>query len=496
MQPDVLKLPRGAGRFLVAFTFVGSCIGLLWAFVTPQGQFFLFGMLACLVVSLPLVRKDYALLGPWSIFALTAYVSCGVRGLFISLGLNGRVSLDQLFLLGHAPGYFTRTSALYVVAIALVALGYMWRPRSTPGRMARRYANFELPRMLGVAVAVLALIGLVAFALYVQRTGGLAGGLSTKRTTINGLDLSNTYRSHGELRFLNRASAVALWLHVAQQATLRRPGAYPRLKTVALMLNAALLPVYASSRSEVAYIVLVALAIHWGVGHRRPPARQVVTLAVVGLTVLATMTGLRAVTQGNQQLGTTKSEVAIDTVGSVLVYNRNFGDMQTTTHIIKAVPTVLPYQYGKTIAIWLLAPIPRAIWHEKPILHSGPVIGLTLYGNNRAGVPPGFVAEMYWNFALPGVLFGSLLLGLLLAYIRDAFVPYLRGRPVVTLIYAVALARLGTYMFYGGVGTGAVQVLIDAVWLFPALVLTSMLRDPPTSRTGRVGHGPHPRVRV
>ena len=208
---------------------------------------------------------------------------------------------------------------------------------------------------------------------------------------------------------------------------------------------------------------------------------------------MAAMTGLRAVTQGNQQLGTTKTEVAIDTVGSVLVYNRNFGDMQTTTHIIKAVPTVLPYQYGKTIAIWLLAPIPRAIWPEKPILHSGPLIGITLYGNNRSGVPPGFVAEMYWNFALPGVLVGSLLLGLLLAYIRDAFVPYLRGRPVVTLIYAVGLARLGSYMFYGGVGTGAVQVLIDAVWLGVALVLTSMLRDPPTSRTGRLGHGPRSR---
>ena len=242
-------------------------------------------------------------------------------------------------------------------SIALVALGYMWRPRSTPGRTARRYADFELPRMLGVAVAVLALIGLVAFALYVQRTGGFAGGLSTKRTTINGVDLANTYRSHGELRFLNRASAVALWLHVAQRATSRRPGAYARLKTVFLMANAALLPVYASSRADVAYIVLVALAVDWGVGHRRPTARQVATWAVVGLTVLAAMSGLRAVSQGNQQLGTTKTEVALDTVGSVLVYNRNFGDMQTTTHIIKAVPTVLPYEYGKTIAIWLLAPV-------------------------------------------------------------------------------------------------------------------------------------------
>ena len=28
MQPDVLELPRGVGRFLVALTFVGSCIGL------------------------------------------------------------------------------------------------------------------------------------------------------------------------------------------------------------------------------------------------------------------------------------------------------------------------------------------------------------------------------------------------------------------------------------------------------------------------------------
>jgi hypothetical protein len=471
-----LSLPSSVGSTLVAITFLGTCVGLVWSMASPQGQFFLFGMLASLVVTIPIARPGYGVLGPWSLLALVVYVSCGFRGLFIALGLNGRLSIDDLFLLGHFPGYFTRPSALYVLALGLMVIGHMWHPRRAPGALVRKLSSFRFPPMIGAVAIFLALVGFVGFLLYAQRTGGLSAGLSMKRTTINGLDLASTYRSHGELRLLNGFSAIAFWLHVARHALRTGPGNVGnRLLGYTLFVNAVLLPIYASSRSEVAYIALVAFAIHYGVAGRFPRGRTLLRWGGIGVLALAAMTGSRLASQGTHHVQVTAQQALIDSVGEVLVYNRNFGDMQTTAHVIHAVPNLLPLQHGKTITAWLAAPIPRAVWPEKPLLQSGPVIGATIYGNARSGVPPGFVGEMYWNFAVPGVLFGSILLGLVMAYVRDTFMPYLRGSPVVGLFYGIGLMRLGAYVFAGGVGSGVFRLMTDLACLVAALVLTRVM---------------------
>ena len=129
-----------------------------------------------------------------------------------------------------------------------------------------------------------------------------------------------------------------------------------------------------------------------------------------------------------------------------LILNRNQIELAKTAHIINAIPDKLDYQYGKTIAIWLVAPIPRSLWPDKPIIQPGPIIGNKIYDQRRAGVPPAFIAEMFWNFHLPGVLIGSLLLGISMRFLHERFRPVRKEGntdPSQIFLYVAAPMMLG-----------------------------------------------------
>lgn len=471
-----LLLPKSFGRNVMAFFVVATAIGLIWSFFDPQGQFFLLGMIACCVVTFPMTLPRYAVFSPWSVLASVIYVSCGVRGLFISLHLEGQVSIDSLFLLGKDPGFFLYPSLLYIVALALMVFGYVGSSRSPRKVESSRLQQFEVPQLIGVVVTLLAIVGLLGFFLYAQRTGGIhLDSLSQKRTTIGGLELNASYKSYGELRFMNSASAVAFWLYVAVTARRGRMTSARFVVGALLLINAVLLPFYASSRSEIALTLIVGFVIHYGTLGRLPRLRRVLRAAAVIVMLLAVVTDQR-LTDPAPNSGTTAKQLAADAVGRVFVYNRNFGDMLTTSHVVNAVPDSLPYQYGKTITSWVVAPIPRAIWPEKPVLKSGPIIGNVIYGNSRSGVPPGFVAEMYWNYGIPAVLIGSLFLGVLMRRIQDRYVGQLRGSPMVAFFYAAVYLRLGANILTGGVGSGLFHAVSEFAIVTIALGLAAFLR--------------------
>ena len=86
-------------------------------------------------------------------------------------------------------------------------------------------------------------------------------------------------------------------------------------------------------------------------------------LAIAGVGVLlliSLMTFLRAPRARRRRRAT--AVTMRDSTANALVYNRNFGDMETAARIINNVPDVIPYQNGKPMLGWALAPIPRSLW--------------------------------------------------------------------------------------------------------------------------------------
>jgi len=484
--PPMAPMPRTATVGLLTLAYLMVLYALTWAIVlkTESAYFLIFGGAACFIVTLPMLNRRYDLMSPWSLLALMVYIGCGVRSVFIAFGIDGSRTVDQLFLLGRRPGFFVWPSLLYLSALGLMAIGYS-SLRRRPDRRRVDVEPFDFAPWLHLVVAACAIIGGLAFILYAQQTGGLSlTRLSEKRTTITGLQLSSDYASYGGLKMVNRLSAFAFWILLASfaQRGVRHSMFSARGCALAILfVNATLLPIYSSNRAEVAFILIIAGAIELCLGESRYKRRRVVVRGgLVILAILTLLTALRASAQTDQAEALGRNSVAM-AIGDAVVFNRNFSDIATTSHIIHAVPKVLPLQYGQTILAWAAAPIPRSVWPGKPLISSGPIIGIKVFGNERAGVPPGFVGEMFWNFHVPGVLVGSFLLGLILRLLYERQLDR-TASPKAVLMYCIVVFRLGADAMTVGVGYALFNAALSAVLVYVLLVLVKRPTKGPSVR--------------
>jgi hypothetical protein len=124
---------------------------------------------------------------------------------------------------------------------------------------------------------------------------------------------------------------------------------------------------------------------------------------------------------------------------------------------------------GETILNFFAYFIPRAIWPNKPT-HVGKEISQLFYNealgrSGMAGVPPSPIAELFWNFHLPGVVLGMLAFGV---FFRMSY-EYLRRSPAnpwTVMLYGITLV----YIFEQSGGEVASAVFRYLELLLPALI--------------------------
>jgi hypothetical protein len=115
---------------------------------------------------------------------------------------------------------------------------------------------------------------------------------------------------------------------------------------------------------------------------------------------------------------------------------RRIGSISPALAILERVPRDVPLLGGSSYVGLLAFPIPQALWPEKPQgIHR--LAGETFFGL-QAGMPPGMMAEAYWNFHIPGVIGVFLMLGL---FHRGLMLFYLRNgdSPTGLMLYVILL---------------------------------------------------------
>lgn len=494
VRPAILPIRASHAAVVVGLWWALTIIGVLWFAVDTSAIFFLAGSFSCLIVSSPLVlRRQYDLLSPWTLVVLGAYIGYGLRGLFISLGINGTRTLDQLYLLGRGPDFYVRPSAVFLLALCLLTIGYIWGAREVrvstttkpagSGLLARTELDPVRVRILVIGCAV---VGFVAFVLYAQRTGGLSlSSISAKRTTINGVNLdTTTYQSHGQLRVLNTLSTVAFWLQLAWYCHRRLRHGFPSLRAMwllVLFLNACLLSVYASTRIDIIAIILGALVVQYCLRGETVSRRTLVVAITVAVLAPTMLTALRTLDQGTSEAAAITSETFVDT----FVLTRTFSDIPTTANIIHVIPQQLPYADGETITAWIAAPIPRALWPDKPLISLGPVIGSVVFGNLRSGVPPGLVAEAYWNFGLGGLLILPVLAGIALGRLERWLTPTARSSPTTAILMGAISIRFGFDLMSNAIGYAIFHAVQMAVLVVPVLWIATTRHSRPATDARR-----------
>ena len=479
IQP-LMGLRRTAAAGVVIGWIALILVGAVWFALDDDGLWFLSGAVACLVVSLPfVVGPVYDLISPWTLVVVAVYLGYGLRGVFIGLDVEGTRSLESLYFLGNDPDYFFAPTLLVLLGVLSLTAGYLIAARRRPGQRPSLTARRHLaPHRIQLAVLVSAVLGLLGFVLFVRSTGGFSlTSLSAKRTLIGSVDLQSTYQSFGEYRVLNSFAPVALFLQVAWYNYRKLPHGptTPRFYWLALLfINAALLPFYASTRADVVYIIAGVMVIRYCLGG----ARFRVGLAVGAITAVAVLTAaMSSLRQGDDE---SLSGIRVDSrvVVDTFVLTRTFGDLPTAGNIIEAVPERLPYARGETIMAWAVAPIPRAIWPTKPLVSSGPILGTTVFGTPRSGVPPGAIAESYWNFGVGGLMILPLLCGAFLRLLSDRWAPYARSSPSAAIVMAAVVITPGMRLMANSIGAAPYQVVQTLVVLLPVLLLASSSTDP------------------
>ena len=125
------------------------------------------------------------------------------------------------------------------------------------------------------------------------------------------------------------------------------------------------------------------------------------------------------------------------------------------------------YWYGKSFASILLIPIPRNIFENKPDLGARKYVGQEIYQlNNLAGVPPGFIGELFINFSWFGIVIGMFAMGYVCRILWNTFKKY-KTDPLLTVWYSIFYIFLITIL---GVDALGAVVLYFKLYI-PALLL-------------------------
>jgi len=102
------------------------------------------------------------------------------------------------------------------------------------------------------------------------------------------------------------------------------------------------------------------------------------------------------------------------------------------------VPSEVSHTYGTTYLLWMITPIPRSIWPEKPIVRIGGVLGEQVFGTRETnGIPPGFVGEAYLNFGWLGIPLVALCFGVIFRKFFESYGRNCYSSPRSILIYSI-----------------------------------------------------------
>lgn len=314
---------------------------------------------------------------------------------------------------------------LLLESVALIAyyFGYFTGPKPRVPRL--RYGSVK---RASAKCLLLVLVVFIGWALLILSYGGLSSRLATLAGGRHE-ELAGTYYA---FLFVQLAlPACLLWL-VYHPRVVYNPLFWYCISATTVMLYSV-----SSSRAGVVYSLLIGL-IAWMLRMRRIVYLRVIAMALLSIYLLTALGGQQELArQGNSQIGLPEDSV-LETIAAGV--SGELAARVTTSDgalpIYAYVPDDVPYLLGSSYIAVITLPVPRGLWPGKPGLIGGEV-GSTFFGV-PSGVPPGAVAEAYWNFDLVGVVAAFVLFGIFHNWLARVYRTHHHWPPMI-VIYATTL---------------------------------------------------------
>lgn len=476
IQPQSLRI----AQTLMLFTILFFTAFVLVAFLlTNRIEYLLIGFSfipSFILITPILLSRPYDLFHPLNFVALTTIIGITLRTIYI-VTVDDYTTRTFLMLGRPIESMFTGLAYATLGIISLV-LGFSMK---ISGLNVNRLGVFGKDnwnyKKLNRILWVLAIIAIISILIYFQRIGLtpeiLLSRISGKRRFIvEGAD----YKYAALAYYLWGASLtdyVFFFLLITQLA-LRKPlFSFLGIATLGMGLLACIFPIIVSSRSSLLVLLLTALMI-WNY-MRRISLLQVVSIMGVASLLIVILGLLRNQNTDEVSLNAFSIENISQTILPAVVGNRNFFGVDKTTHIIQAIPERLRFQYGQTLFLWAVAPVPRTFWKDKPIISVGQIIGPSVFGHelNITGVPPGFVAELYWNGGVLAVVLGMFFLGMWLKFLYLSFGKIASQNKNALLFYIVLVFPFGFLILGGDFSRAMIEALRSVVTISAILLVVS-----------------------
>lgn len=404
------------------------------------------GLCAMLILLLPVfIRREHDIFEPISFVMLYTIIGVSLRIPYLLFYYRSNTESIAFLLRGELPEFLLSSGIVILVGLFFFLLGYMVKPISLQlDRFSIIKRHDWNIRRLFLTIFVMEVIAAIATYLFVKEMGIqflVLSDISSKHfETIEGASFGKA--SLGIYRWPASWTEIAFYLGMTWFASSRRrwfslAGAF----VIVLGVLASIFPFLNSSRSSVVFIIINGLVIsHY--------LRQEISVKKIGYAVLiivAILVVMTAFRKSVNEVDAISSYLTIEKGLDILVGSGKFIDITKPAHIMAAIPTKIDYAYGTTLVQWVLAPIPRSLWLAKPPILSSTTIGQFVYGTMDASgmgasIPPGLIAELFWNFHLMGVIAGLFVLGTWLKFLYNNFKIHLNSNRNAMLIYLLLMS--------------------------------------------------------
>lgn len=362
---------------------------------------------------------------------------------------------DQQISLAHL-----KVEALTVLSLLSLYAGFLLFNPPVP-----RVRLFP-PRYMALKVCVVLGVLALLFVWLIQSSGGLAAHIASF-----GLGRQHALEGEGHIAGLIHFAPIVLVLWYAfDRRLLRRPW------FLALLLAVLAVQFMTSGSRSATLTPLILLLIVWIFHYRKIPATRVVMLGLVGLIAIGVLGQIRTSTFGGAEQADFSALTNFNPIASleaareeIATRSRSSAELPTVAFVGDRVPLLCGRTYVAALAFF----VPSAIWEGKP-RGAGAYVGAMVFGNQTlkeakdykgAAIPPGSVAEAYWNFHIPGVIFIYMLFGAFKRWLANVFLAY-QDQPAVVAFYLFSIFSVGQPASTALTGYFRNVVFIGALYYF------------------------------
>ncbi|MBU1858303.1 MAG: oligosaccharide repeat unit polymerase [Verrucomicrobia bacterium] len=436
-----------------------------------EPSFFLISLSAVImgIVTVPFLRtRQIDWFSPWNWMFYGVFIGVFVRAIYITFDIPDSDRINDIFLLGRSKDFLLVPMLMLLIGMGMMTFGYL----AGPG-VSRKisYKIFQsdnwAEKRFWVVVIVLQLLSFIGLYLYIKNTTGQISMDNISRYRGLSTDLGE-YKVYGYLRWLVNLSDIAYCLLLVKMVSERRVYFKKITAFLAFVISSTtslFFYFFVQTRGGFAVWLLNIVVIIYYLRNKKFPLFKFAILFLFVLISVRYMTGLRA---GNRFDQFSMSDFNVIHLFEPVILGLNGIDVSKTAHIMAAIPEYLDYQYGATLFRIVYLWIPRQLWPAKPV-NVDTTVGMAVFGAETYGtgaVPPGLIAEMYWNFWIPGIIVGCFAAGYLLKIIYTQFKRYDTNRNVV-ILYATCFMSIGG----GLLGSGFSSELLGFLMTFLPVVI-------------------------